>query len=51
MALSEYLLLRVGQEARQPDLHETLHRLAEEPPLVVDEPPEAVIRRYRDFGE
>jgi len=50
VTLSEYLLGVVEREASHPTPAEIVARLAELPPVELDEPPSAIIRRMRDAG-
>jgi hypothetical protein len=50
MTLSDYLLAEVEQVADKPTLAELMDRLAAQEPVVLDEPPEVTIRRFRDAG-
>ena len=50
MTLSEYLLGVVEREASHPSPEEIIERLARLPPVELEEPPSAIIRRMRDAG-
>ena len=48
LSLSDYLLRIVEREASIPTPDEIVQRLRALPPLELDEPPSAIIRRMRD---
>jgi plasmid stability protein len=48
MTLSDYILAEIEQVAAKPTLSELMDRLSREEPIELDEPPAAIIRRYRD---
>jgi antitoxin FitA len=51
MTLSDYLLSEIEQVAERPTLAEMMERLRHDPPVELDEPPEAIIRRMRDADD
>lgn len=48
MTLSGYLLAEIERVAEKPTLTELMERLAKVEPAEVGEPPEKVVRHYRD---
>ena len=49
--LSDYLLSEIERVAERPTLAEMMERLAQDPPVEVDESPAEIIRRMRDADD
>jgi hypothetical protein len=51
MTLSDYLLSEIERVAEKPTLAEMMERLRSREPVVLDEPPDVTIRRFRDADD